>query len=713
MSLATPRRRLRHVQQLQATDCGPACLTIVLGFHGRPVPLETVQEALVVGRDGARGEDLLRVGEVFGLRGRGLLVEGDALLELPRGAILHWGFDHFVVFDRVRRQHVDIIDPASGRRRVSLSRFRRLFTGAAFVFEPAADFTPSPRKPSPYWAQLRRLLFGSGVLAQIVVVSFILRGVALAGPALTGLVIDLVIPRSDLDLLLAMVGGAGLVVGFQLVASAMRGLFLLRLRGQLDLDMNVAFLDHLLALPYAFFHRRSDGDLLMRINGHSTVRELLTTSAIEALIDGPLVLLYLMVLLAASPVLALVVLGLAALTVGSFAAGRLRFRELATQELDARARAQGYLVHLVGGVETLKAQGVERVAAERWSHLFVDEVNASLERGRWTVIADALKSALGVGGPLLVLTVGAVQVVEGTLSLGTMMAMSAVAVSILGPLDALIGHALQLQVVQSYVERIDDALRTKPERRGSVDARAPRLSGKIELAKVWFGYPGRRPLLQDISVDTPAGSMLAIVGPSGAGKSTLARLLVGLHEPTAGEILLDGRRLATLDLRAVRSQIGVVMQNTQLLPGSIRANIALGSPSASLPDVMAAAKLAGIHETIERMPMGYHTLVGDGGIGLSGGELQRVALARAIVGRPVMLLLDEATSAMDAETELQVMQNLEGMGCTRILIAHRLSTVVHADQILVVEDGRIVERGRHAELLTRRGRYAALVESQR
>jgi ABC-type bacteriocin/lantibiotic exporter with double-glycine peptidase domain len=392
---------------------------------------------------------------------------------------------------------------------------------------------------------------------------------------------------------------------------------------------------------------------------------------------------------------------------------RRRYRDLLVRALDAQARSQSYLVELFAGISTLKAAAAESRAVERWSNLYVDELNVALERGRTTAIVEAVMGALTSGSPLVILALGALRVIDGDISLGTMLAINAVALGLLMPLASLVNAGLQLQLLASYMDRVEDVLNTKPEQSGQDASRVPKLTGRVTLQDVAFRYTERAPLVvRDVSIDIKPGSTVAIVGKSGCGKSTLASLIAGLYRPVGGRILFDGHDLARLDLRSLRRQIGVVFQQPYVFAGSIRTNIALTDPALSLDRVIAAARAAAIHDDIDAMPMGYDTLISDGGSSLSGGQRQRLAIARALVHRPALLILDEATSSLDAETERAVMQSLAQLRCTQIVLAHRLSTIARADLILVMDRGEVVESGTHAELLARGQVYSRLVAAQ-
>jgi ATP-binding cassette, subfamily B, bacterial len=707
--------RVPYVQQMEIADCGAACLAMVLGYYGRSVSLSEVRDMTGAGRGGVDALGIVEAAQHYGLIARGVRADVDELHLLPRGSILHWAFNHFVVFERLRRDSVDVVDPSAGRRRIRLVQFRRMYTGVAITLEPGDTFAPSRQPPARgQWRYLRPILRQARLIRRILVTSLLLRLFALALPLLTAVLVDRVVPTDDAHLLLVVsLAGLGMAV-YYFLAGLVRSHLLLELRTRLDAQLALGFISHVVSLPYAFFLKRSAGDLMMRLRSNSVVREFLTTGAISALLDGVMVCLYVALLLALDWPLGLLVLGLGALQVLVLLAAGSRTRQLMAESLEAESRSGSYAYQLLAGIEVLKAAGAEQRGVEHWANLFAGEVNLSLARGRLSAVVDSLMSGLHLASPLAILAVGTAQVLAGQLSLGTMLALTALAAGFLEPLAQLVATGLQVQLLGSYMARINDVLDTPREQHGQAVQPANKLSGHIEAQTVSFRYSPLTPLVVDaVSLEIQAGQKVALVGRSGSGKSTLAHLLLGLYSPAAGRVLWDGTDLAQLEVRSVRQQIGIVTQAAYLFGSTIRENIALADPRLPLEMVERAARLACIHDDIVAMPMGYETILADAGASLSGGQRQRVALARALVLAPRIILLDEATSALDVLTERQVYRNLEALdGCTAIVIAHRLSTIADADVILVMDAGRLVERGSHAELIARRGLYFALVQNQ-
>lgn len=722
LSAAWAGRRLRRVPvvlQLTAVECGAACLAMILSHFGRPTAVAECRAACPIGRDGVTAQGLLDAARRLGLRGRAIAIELDRLPRLPLPAIVHWEFRHFVVLERWTPRGADIVDPAVGRRRVTSAELDAGFTGVAIVLEPGVRFDTTARKPGAratwlgHAAALLRLPGVRTQVGQVLGAALLLQGIGLALPLAVKLVLDTVLPLGLAPVLQALGIGMLLLGAMQLATGYLRGALLLALQARIDSQLMLGFFEDVLDRPLHFFQSRSTGDLVMRMSSHTVIRDLVAHQTPAAVLDGTLIVTYLAVLWAWSPPMGLAVLGLAAVQAGLLWGTAGRLREWTRRDLQAQAEAQGYIVEALTGVVALKAAGAEDTAVGRFTDLFTRQVNAALRRGQLAAAVDATTAALRALGPFLLLWAGAPAVIDGRMTVGTLVALGGMAAACLAPLATLVEAGQRIQLAAAHLERIADVAGSDPERPAGGRRPLAAPPGRIALRGVGFRHDPRAAwILRRVDLDIEPGTKVALVGRTGSGKTTLGRLLIGLYPPTEGAIEIDGQPLAELDVRSVRRHCGVVLQEPTIFSGSLRHNIAFHDPTLPFDAVADAARLAVLDADIAAMPMGYETRVGEQGGCLSGGQRQRLAIARALAHGPAVLLLDEATSHLDVTTERRISDNLRRVGCTQIVIAHRLSTIRDADAIVVLDGGTIVERGTHADLVALGGVYAALVADQ-
>jgi ATP-binding cassette, subfamily B, bacterial len=686
--------------QSQASDCGPVSLMMALLHHGIRVSLEQLRQDTGCGRDGVSARSLLAAARAYGLPGRGVRTSMEGLRSLPPGSILFWKFNHFVVLERATRQHVYLVDPAHGRRRLRTEDVGRLFTGVALEFDaPLRQLSRScqaeaPRSP---WRHLAYFFPRSKKWVSLTAASLAILAFGLLAPLSSAYVVDRHGLGGELTPVQAVLAVALSALSFFLL-QLVRGIVILALQMAVEKRVTLGVFNRLLALPYGFFARRAPGDLALRVRTSTSVRNVLTASVLSAAFDGVLVSCYLAVFFLMDLQVALWVSLLAAAEIALLLLAWRPQVYLAADELECQAHSNSGLNELLDGMGTVKAGGLDEVMGGRWTHSLMEEINAGTRRRRHFTLFSSLVASVQFMAPLLVLVTSAFKVSAGQLSLGEMTAFTTLSMGVFTPLTSLVQAGFQVATLKAPLTRLGDILDAEPDELERIAKCRFGTEADLAVRGVRFQYPGATtPVLTDIDLTISAGSFVALMGPSGCGKSTLAMILSGLYRPSAGQVLVGGKDLDTIDRASLRQSISFVNQDARIFAGSIRDNITMGAAAEDgyMCDYVRAAAIAQIHDEIAAMPMGYETLLGPGGSGLSGGQCQRIALARALVRRPRILILDEATSALDRMTEEKVISSIRELDCTLLLITHRLAAATDADEICVISGGKIVRRVSH------------------
>lgn len=701
---------------MEAAECGAAALAIVLASHGAWIPLEELRTACGVSRDGSKASNIVKAARRYGLVAKGYGVEPAALRQFSMPCIIHWNFNHFVVLEGLDSRNAYINDPAMGRRRIDLAELDRAFTGVVLTFEPGKEFRRVGSRPRGMRLLLRELRRSKAAVALLTLLSLamVLPNIVVAG--FSRIFVDDVLIRQAHDWLVPLLIGMALTAALRAALTLIRQSILLRLQTKLAVVMTSRFLWRIMALPLEFFAQRHAGDIASRVAGNEQISRLLSNGVAANALS-----LISVVLFAAAMAIYDVPLTVLCVTIALVNVVLLRFAANRRRELSHRLALEqagllGATVSVVRTIETIKASGLEDEAFAQWSGRQARVLNAEQQLGASSVVLDMAPAVLSGLTVAAILGVGGLRVIHGALSLGGLVAFQSLAAGFSEPFTNLVTYFGSLQTIRGALERIEDVYKY-PLEADVRDARAgafpAKLAGRIELKQVSFGYSALEPpLFADLSLVIPAGARIALVGLSGGGKSTLGKLICGLHKPWTGEILLDGQALADIPPVVFANSVGYVDQEVFLFEGSARDNLTLWDATIGDRDLLAAAGDALIHYDLAARPGNYDCHVKEGGTNFSGGQRQRIEIARALVSNPSVLILDEATAALDPIVEKAIDDNLRRRGCTCIIIAHRLSTIRDCDDIVVLDRGRIIERGTHEQLLALRGAYTKLVAQE-
>ncbi|HGH7173377.1 TPA: peptidase domain-containing ABC transporter [Bacillus wiedmannii] len=707
------KRRIPFIEQMEQSECGLCCLAMVLSYFKSEYTLWELRDRWGGGRDGINLLIIKKMAESLGLEATGHRISIANIKEIELPAILHWEGNHFVVVEKIKGNKVFILDPAIGRRVLLLEEIKDALSGMCISLKPTKHL--EKRKVKGSWIEYLRFLWNEPwLVSSIVVFSLWVQILAIATPMFVQFIVDNVITPGGNDAYMNLLAIAiGILAVIQFVFSLLRARTLVKLQTRLDWNLMSRFFERLLKLPFHFFQLRSSGDLILRANSNLIVREILSNRTVTMLLDGGLVFLFLFYMFNQSVYLTMYVLAIGVLQVLLLLLSNHYTRRLSQEEILRQTHSSSYLAEVLRGILVVKSEGVESQVYKQWAGLFEEQMKAARRRGFFGAYIDSILQTLRFIAPLLVLWMASQEVIAQRMTVGSMFAFYTLAISFLLPLTNLITTVNQMIYMGTYFRRILDILEATPEQDDHKVIDAPTLEGDIQLENVSFQYNTHASeVIKDVSLEIKSGQFVAIVGPTGSGKSTLASLLLGLYQPTKGKITFDSHNIINLDKSQFRKQIGVVTQQIHLFNRSIFNNITFHNDTLSEQEVMRAAGLAEIHNDIMKLPMKYQTLLSEEGSNISGGQRQRLALARALVHDPKILLLDEASSALDSKTEQKIYNNIDSLKCTKIVIAHRLSTVLRADTILVVDQGKVIERGTHEQLMNLKGSYEKLYNAQ-
>ncbi|NBD25153.1 NHLP family bacteriocin export ABC transporter peptidase/permease/ATPase subunit [Paenibacillus glycinis] len=734
---APKRVKTPTVLQMEAVECGAAALAIIMGYHGSHIPLEELRVECGVSRDGSKANNILKAARKYGLTAKGYKKNPEDLRSMAFPMIIHWNFNHFLVLEGFKGDRVYLNDPAAGPRVVSAEEFDMSFTGVALTFAASEQYRRVGQETGMLKALGSRLKGSESALAYVILAGLFLVVPGLVIPVFTKVLIDNILLGGLRNWLIPLLLGMVATAFMRAALTWLQRSYLLRLEMKFSLSTSGRFFWHVLRLPIEFFSQRYSGEIGSRVMINDRVAQLLSGDLAVAVLNSIMIVFYLLLMTQYSLLLTAIAVAVALVNV-------LFLRFVSKKRVDQNMRLlqetgkmQGVSMGGLQLIETLKSSGSESDFFAKWSGYQSKLLQSQQQLGVSSALLSAVPGLLSGISTAVIVSVGGFQVMDGVMTVGMLVAFQSLMASFIEPVNQMVQLGSSMQEAQGGLKRLDDVLNYKldaqlaaspgealegPGRQESAagaeeteaghDAEiGAKLSGFVELREVTFGYNRLEgPLIENFSLKLKPGTRVALVGGSGSGKSTVAKLVAGIYEPWSGEIRFDGAARGQLPRELIGNSVAVVDQDIHLFEGTIKENLSLWDATIPETDIVRAAKDACIHDEISSRGGGYDHAIEESGGNFSGGQRQRLEIARALAGNPSVLVLDEATSALDPKTEQLVDASIRRRGCTCLIVAHRLSTIRDADEIIVMHRGKVSERGTHHELLAKNGAYAKLIQ---
>lgn len=706
------------IMQMEALECGAASLAMVLAYYGKWLPLEQVRFDCGVSRDGSNARNILKAARSYGLAAKGYRYEPNDLRRDGKfPCIIHWNFNHFVVLDGFRGNKAILNDPAKGKYAVSLKTFDDSFTGICLLFEPTEDFTPGGKPPSVLAYAKKRLKGAGSAVAFAAITALITAITGVISPAFSRVFVDRLLTGKNPEWFIPFIIGLSLLGILQLVVGWINAVYSLKINGKLAMVGSTTFMWKVLRMPMEFFSQRMAGDIQGRQSSNASIAGSLVNTFAPLALNAVMMVFYLVVMIRYS--LLLTVIGILSVLINLVFSNIISKKRINITRVQMRdsGKLAGATVAGIEMIETIKASGAENGFFEKWAGYQASANTQQVKFQKLNQLLGQLPALVSSVCNTAVLMVGVYLAMQGRFTVGMIMAFQGFLGSFISPATSLISAGQSLQEMRTEMERIEDVMRYPtdvPEDAPVSDNREyDKLSGNIEMKNVTFGYSRlAEPLIENFNLSLKTGSRVAFVGPSGCGKSTLSKLISGLYKPWSGEILFDGKKISEIDRSVFTGSLAVVDQDIILFEDTIANNIKMWDNSIEDFEMIMAARDAQLHEDIMQREGGYQYKMTEGGKDFSGGQRQRIEIARVLAQDPTIIILDEATSALDAKTEYNVVNSIKDRGITCIVVAHRLSTIRDCDEIIVMDNGRVAERGTHDELMKKGGMYAELVTNE-